>query len=77
MFTEAPFVAEAVDVGDAGGGGSGGGSVDETIAQLQSLQKKLVGMMQAEYFCDDLEPPAAAFGWQAERLRDYFENGGE
>ena len=64
----------AVDVSDGGGGG---GSASETMAELKRLQKKLVAMMQNEYFCDDVEPPTEAFGWDEAKLRDYFENGGE
>lgn len=67
--------------GDGGGGGPsehhGGASLDEAIAELQKLQRKVVGMLQDEYFCDDVEPPPEAFGWGAERLKQYFENGGE
>jgi lysophospholipase L1-like esterase len=28
-------------------------------------------------FCDDLEPPCDAFGWSADRLRAFFESGGD
>ena len=61
--------APAVDVSD-------GGTIAGTLAQLKALQTKLVVMMQGEYFCDDVEPPAEAFGWDEAKLRDYFENGG-
>ena len=53
------------------------GSIAETVAELQRLQQLLVSQLQSEYFCDDVEPPAEAFGWAEGRLREYFENGGE
>ena len=65
----------AVDVSD--GGGAPAGEIGETMAELKRLQKLLVAQLQAEFFCDDLEPPPAAFGWDEGKLRDYFENGGE
>lgn len=63
-------------VGDVGGT-SVAGNVRETIDELRALQGKLVAMLQSEYFCDDLEPPPDAFGWNEQRLRDYFESGGD
>ena len=45
-------------------------------AELKRLQKLLVTQLQNEYFCDDVEPPAEAFGWDDEKLKEYFENGG-
>ena len=65
----------AVDVSD--GGGAPAGEIGETMAELKRLQKLLVAQLQAEFFCDDVEPPPAAFGWDEGKLRDYFENGGE
>ena len=70
--------------GDGGGGGGGGGSggnalpatAAETVVELQRLQKHLVTQLQNEYFCDDVEPPAEAFGWTEEKLKDFFESGG-
>jgi len=47
------------------------------IAQLSDLQQRLVKALQDEYFCDDVVPPPAAFGWDADALRDFFESGGE
>lgn len=35
-----------------------------------------VAALQAETFCDDVVPPSEAFGWNADRLRDFFEGGG-
>ena len=52
------------------------GDVSALSAQLRELQAELVGALQAEYFCDDLAPPADALGWSERRLRDYFESGG-
>jgi hypothetical protein len=75
--------------GGGGSSGSGGGSsgsggggplpadAASTMAELQRLQAHLVALLQNEYFCDDLEPPAAAFGWGDQKLREYFESGGE
>ena len=51
-------------------------SVDSLTMQLRELQAKLVKALQEEYFCEDLEPPPAAFGWDADALRKYFEDGG-
>ena len=66
--------------GGGGGGGSGagggGGGVEETLKQIQALQASLVAQLQGEYFCDDVEPPPGALGWEAGRLREYFEAGG-
>ena len=50
--------------------------VSTLTAQLRALQAQLVGALQAEYYCDDLAPPAEALGWGEQRLRDYFESGG-
>ena len=41
----------------------------ETLAQMRALQQKLVGILQAEYFCDDVEPPGDA----RRRLREVTE----
>ena len=71
-----------VDISDGGGGGGGGGgganpaTPAATMAELKRLQKLLVSQLQNEYFCDDVEPPAEAFGWDDEKLKEYFENGG-
>jgi hypothetical protein len=56
---------------------AGGGGIKETVEEMRALQRRLVTLMQNEYFCDDIEPPTEAFGWEEARLRDYFENGGE
>ena len=48
-----------------------------TAAELLRLQRLLVKQLQDEYFCDDVEPPAIAFGWSESKLREYFESGGE
>ena len=47
------------------------------MAELKRLQALLVSQLQGEYFCDDVEPPPLAFGWSEEKLREYFENGGD
>jgi len=52
-------------------------STAELISQLSELQSRLVSALQEEYFCDDLVPPKAAFGWDADALRAFFESGGE
>lgn len=57
--------------------GSAPATVKETVAELQRLQKLLVTQLQNEFFCDDIEPPEIAYGWGEQKLRDYFENGGE
>ena len=51
--------------------------VSSLTAQLKELQATLVRALQEEYYCDDLEPPDAAFGWSEDRLREFFESGGE
>mmetsp|Transcript_2453 Transcript_2453/g.8516 ORF Transcript_2453/g.8516 Transcript_2453/m.8516 type:complete len:425 (+) Transcript_2453:56-1330(+) len=71
--------ARAAAGGGGGGGngaGGGGGGVEETLKQIQALQASLVAQLQGEYFCDDVEPPPGALGWEAGRLREYFEAGG-
>ena len=47
---------------DALGLPTGMGDVSALTAQLRELQAELVGALQAEYFCDDLAPPADALG---------------
>lgn len=51
-------------------------SVASLLAEAKAVQAKLVKALQDEYFCDDLEPPPAAFGWPEDDLREFFENGG-
>lgn len=51
--------------------------VSTLVAQLKETQAALVRALQDEYFCEDLEPPQLAFGWSEERLREYFETGGD
>ena len=43
--------------------------VTALTAQLRELQAQLVAALQAEYYCDDLAPPAEALGWGEQRLR--------
>ena len=68
--------------GGAGGGGGAAGAAGApdglaaTVAELRRLQQVLVSQLQGEYFCDDLEPPQAAFGWSEDELRGFFESGG-
>ena len=52
-------------------------SVAQLVEELRSVQRRLVAELQAETFCTDIEPPAEAFGWDAQALLAYFENGGE
>ena len=52
-------------------------STASLLAQLKELQSQLVKALQEEYFCDDLEAPAEAFGWSEQRLREFFESGGD
>ena len=47
------------------------------LTRLKELQTEVVASLQAEYFCEDLTPPAAAFGWGEQELRHFFESGGE
>ena len=50
--------------------------VGELVSRLASLQADLVAALQQEYFCDDVEPPPVAFGWNEQQLRHFFETGG-
>ena len=50
--------------------------MSSTYVKLRELQSQLVEEMRQEYYCDDLEPPPEAFGWDEARLRAYFESGG-
>lgn len=52
-------------------------SFGELLATLAETQRSLVALLASEYYCDDLEPPQAAFGWTELQLRDYFESGGD
>ena len=52
-------------------------SVSEILANLAVLQRSLVEALQAEYFTDDLDLPAEAFGWDEGHIRAFFEAGGE
>jgi lysophospholipase L1-like esterase len=52
-------------------------SVAELVQTLAATQKQLVKALQDEYFCDDVAPPAEAFGWSEADLRAYMESGGE
>jgi acyl-coenzyme A thioesterase PaaI-like protein len=46
------------------------------LEQLASTQRQIVAMLQAEYFCDDVDAPPEALGWSETRLRAFFEAGG-
>ena len=35
------------------------------LARLRAVQRALIDEYRAEYFCDDLDVPASAFGWMA------------
>jgi hypothetical protein len=52
-------------------------SLGEQLALLAATQRAVVATLAAEYYCDDLEPPPAAFGWGEQQLREYFESGGD
>eukprot|EP00965_Chrysotila_dentata_P117541 3883797-Pleurochrysis_carterae.AAC.1 len=54
-----------------------GNDIAKKLREMQRLQSQLVAILQAEYFCDDLELPADAFGWSEGALRNFFESGGE
>ena len=56
---------------------SGVTTVADLASELRSVQKRLVAALQAETFCEDLEPPARAWGWDAAQLVHYFESGGK
>ena len=72
--------AQAATGGSAQGGVGGARLPSDTgtaVKELKRLQQHLVSLLQNEYFCDDVEPPAEAFGWSEAALREYFENGGQ
>ena len=52
-------------------------SLDSLLATLAATQQQIVKALQDEYFCDDVEPPPEAFGWDLERLQAFMEAGGE
>ena len=52
-------------------------SVADALLELAAAQRKLVALLQAEYFCDDLELPDSAFGWDERKIRAYYEAGGD
>lgn len=47
------------------------------LEEATDVQSRLIAALQAEYYCDDVTPPPAAFGWPEGRLRSFFESGGE
>ena len=51
-------------------------SVSVKLDVLRRAQADLVRALQEETFCEDLQPPRAAFGWDEQQLRDYFDKGG-
>ena len=51
--------------------------VTDLLSQLSDVQQRLNKALQDEYYCDDLSLPPDAFGWDAARIRAYYENGGE
>ena len=51
--------------------------VADLIAEAKSVQARLVAALQSEYFCEDIKPPPEAFGWPEDRLKAFFESGGE
>lgn len=52
------------------------GTLGELLALLAETQRAVVAALAAEYYCEDLEPPPAAFGWGEQELREYYESGG-
>lgn len=52
-------------------------SIAELTATIAEAQSKLIKALQEEYFCDDVQPPPEAFGWEESRLRAFMESGGE
>jgi lysophospholipase L1-like esterase len=51
--------------------------VRSLVHKLEETQRLLVKILQEEYFCDDIEPPARAFGWSESDIRSFMESGGE
>jgi lysophospholipase L1-like esterase len=51
-------------------------AVQRLVDDLRKIQRALVSELQAASFCDDLEPPAGAFGWTADQFIEFFESGG-
>ena len=58
------------------GGECGADSVASAVCELRRAQAELVRLLQAEYFCDDVQLPDGALGWSETELRGYFERGG-
>jgi len=50
--------------------------MEAAITQYQQARAALVDALQLEYFCDDLEPPPAALGWDADALVTFYKSGG-
>lgn len=46
------------------------------LETLVATQRLIVRELQAEYYCDDVEPPPEAFGWSESELRKFMEAGG-
>ena len=42
------------------------------LARLRAAQRALIDEYRAEYFCDDLDVPASAFGWDEKAIREYL-----
>ena len=57
--------------------GQAPGSVAEALAGFKAAQSTLVRALQNEFYCDDLEPPANAFGWTPDQYYAFYESGGE
>jgi len=51
--------------------------VSTAMAAFTAARASLVDALQMEYFCDDLDPPEAAFGWSIEAYEEYYKSGGK
>lgn len=50
--------------------------VDAAAAAFRKARAALVDALQQEYFCDDLDPPATAFGWDTSDFEAFYKSGG-
>lgn len=51
-------------------------SLAELFAEANRVRHLIIKGLQEEYFCEDVEPPEAAFGWSEEQIREFMESGG-
>ncbi|KAL1519987.1 hypothetical protein AB1Y20_023469 [Prymnesium parvum] len=50
--------------------------VDAAVQSFHAARAALIEALQLEYFCDDLEPPMSAFGWDVQAFQAFYQSGG-